>query len=396
MDAFQEKLDALQKQSKEQIMAAVAALQHACGEGVQPLRIAVAIGNRLTPGQVSNSFPVICLIDAMTIRQEEACVVAVLEEFWRIAPSLFVNFAAADEALQEKVSRAVKRWGGKKVLSASCGERLLRCINGKETTEVDFEAARRAAVDNANTASQASSHSGIAVNEARKEEFSRAEVSGFCAILQSCIKMIERLPPHRASMYLEVARKEKLLRTPSKSALLFFQGLHAELSRESAMYNSNLVKSEHQATPEAGGRVDPKAALGNLLDKLSKEQSFTAESATVAAGGHHDPTFNVIRYASPMQSDIFQRLSVAQRAGFGEWHRRTKNEYHYPKEGSSRRVFRAPAGSLAGTRAWFPSEQQWIGENDMAALRLWVPKETGHERESSSVYDVARKRERDA
>ncbi|RNF17631.1 uncharacterized protein Tco025E_04863 [Trypanosoma conorhini] len=394
MDAFQGKLDALQRQSKEQIVAAVTALQHACGEGVQPVRVAVAIGNRLTPGQVSSSFPVICLLDAMMTGQEEACVVAVLAEFWRIAPSLFVNYAAADKALQEKVSRAVRRWVGKKLLPSPCGERLLRCISGKETTETDAAAAHHDAEDNANTNGQPPSHAGSA---APREEFSRAEVSGFCAILQSCIKMIERLPPHRAGMYLEVARKERLLRAPSKSALLFFQGLHAELSRESALYTSSLVKSEHQAPAAAGGGVDAKAALGNLLDKLAKEQSFPATAANVAAGGHGNHTFSVTRYTSPLQSDIFQRLSVAQRAGFGEWHRRAKNEYHYPKkESNSRRVFRAPAGAPAGTRAWFPSEQQWIGEKDMAALRLWVPQETGQERESSSVYNVAQKRERGA
>ncbi|EKF38797.1 hypothetical protein MOQ_000987 [Trypanosoma cruzi marinkellei] len=397
MDVFQAKLDALQKQSKEQIMATITALQTASGEGVQPVRIAVAIGNRLTHGQIYNSFPVICLIDAMAATQDEACITAVLEEFWRIAPSLFVNYSTADEALREKVSRAVKRWRGKSLFPSSYGEKLLRCISGKEMNKLDSEKAHDSVVDN-NV--HMISHSGNVTKDMMKKEFLRSEVSGFCAILQSCVKMIEGLPPHRASMYLDVVRKEKLLNTPSKSALLFFQGLHAELSRESALYNSNLVKNEHQANSTLSGKLETKAALGNLLDKLSKEQTSSVDAATaavLAAGGHKDLAFNVIRYTLPMQSDICQRLSVAQRAGFGEWHRRTKNEYHYPKkESNTRRVFRAPAGSQAGTRAWFPTEQQWISENDMAALKLWLPKETVQERDSSSVYNVARKREREA
>ncbi|EAN93395.1 hypothetical protein C3747_7g284 [Trypanosoma cruzi] len=396
MDAFQAKLDALQKQSKEQIMATITALQSACGEGVQPVRIAVAIGNRLTHGQIPNSFPVICLIDAMAATQDEACIATVLEEFWRIAPSLFVNYSTADEALREKVLRAVKRWGGKRLFPSTYGEKLLSCISGKEMNKMDSEKVHHSVDNNVHTIS----HSGNATKDKMKEEFSRSEVSGFCAILQSCVKMIEGLPPHRASMYLDVVRKEKLLHTPSKSALLFFQGLHAELSRESALYNSNVVKNEHQANSALSGKLDTKAALGNLLDKLSKEQTSSVDAATAAvaaAGGHKDLAFNVIRYTSPMQSDICQRLSVAQRAGFGEWHRRTKNEYHYPKrESNTRREFRAPAGSQAGTRAWFPTEQQWISENDMAALKLWLPKETVQERDSSNVYNVVRKRERDA
>ncbi|KEG06894.1 hypothetical protein DQ04_11741000, partial [Trypanosoma grayi] len=294
MDTFQARLDALQKQSKEQITAVMAALQDACSEGTQPVRIAVAIGNRLTGSQVAASFPVICLIDAMTTKQEDAHIAAVLEEFWRIAPPLFLNYATTDEALREKVMRALKRWGGKKVFSPSISEKLLAAMSGKEVKEVTVEANE---ADNARRASNETKGSKI--------DFTRSEVSGFCSILQTCMKMIQQLPPHRASMYLEVARKEKLLQTPSRSALLFFKGLHAELTRESALYNSNVVKSEHQAFPALSSGTETKAALGNLLDRLAKELA----SPAAPASSNTDHSFHVVRYVSPLQSDICQRLS---------------------------------------------------------------------------------------
>ncbi|KAH9597565.1 hypothetical protein LSM04_003211 [Trypanosoma melophagium] len=385
MDAFQVRLDGLQKQSKEQIMSAIAGLQEACDEGAQPMRVAVAIGNRIIPSQIANSFPVICFIDAMTIQKEDPYIAGVLEEFWRIAPSLFVNYATADEALREKVTRAVKRWGLKKVFTSSVCDKLVAAISGNKIDDISDDS--KIIGDKDLTHSSGDGRRGI------NDGFTRSEVSGFCTILQNCMKMIERLPPHRATMYLEVVRKEKLLRTPSKSALLFFQGLHAELTRESVLYNSNVVKNEHQVSSTLNAGSETKVALGNLLDKLSNEQS----SSTTPMVSNKDYTFHVVRYISPLQSDICQRLSLAQRSGFGEWHRRSKSEYHYPKkEASTRRMFRAPVGAQAGTRAWFPSEQQWVSENDMATLTLFLLKEAAPERETSSLYNVVRKRERDS
>ncbi|CBH15125.1 hypothetical protein, conserved [Trypanosoma brucei gambiense DAL972] len=381
MDTFQEKLDALQKQSKEQIAAAIAAMKGACRGGAEPVRVAVAIGSRLTPLNILSSFPVVCLLDAMVMAKGDETVAQVMKEFWRISPSLFVNYATTDEGLRDKVVRVVQRWGSKKLIEPPMCEKLLGAIKGIRPDEASSA-----------EEGKGEKRSDEAQNGRKGAVFTRSEVSGFCAILHSCTKMIEKLPPHRASMYMEVAQKEMSSHVPNRPALLFFQGLHAELGKELTLYNSNAVKNEHQLAQAVSGGPSAKEALGNLLDKLSKDHA----SPSLEAGDGKGHAFHVVRYITPLQSDICQRLSLARRAGFGDWYRRPKNEYHYPKrESNARKVFRAPAGAGPLVRTWFPSEQQWISENNMASLGLFRERDPDKERESSSLYAVARKRDRD-
>nr|CCC93389.1 conserved hypothetical protein [Trypanosoma congolense IL3000] len=389
MNVLQERLDALQKQSKEQITGVITALQEAHREGVQAVRMAVAIGNRLTSSQIASSFPVICLIDAMAAMNDQECMAPVLEELWRISLPLFAGYAEAEVGLREKVERAVQRWGNKRYITQPVCKKLLEAMKGVKDGGEDREANIRA---QGGTEAKGSLEPQVETEKVQQGRFTRTEASGFCAILQSCMKMIERLPPHRASMYMSVAIKEMGPHMPTKQSLLFFQGLHAELGRELAVYKANVVKSEHQTTtPEGDGPSTE--ALSNLMDKLSREDGSTL---SLLAGDGKEHAFHVVRYTTPLQSDTCQRLSLARRSGFGEWHRRPKNEYHYPKkETNTRRAFRAPAGGGTLVRAWFPSAEQWIGEADMALMSLVREKDPRRERDSSSVYAVVRKRDRD-
>ncbi|KAH8614515.1 hypothetical protein ERJ75_000270500 [Trypanosoma vivax] len=382
MDTLQEKLDALDRQSKEQIAAVIASLEDAFEHGVQANRIAVAIGGKMTTGNVGGSFPVICLLDAMVAQGDRPCVAKVLQEFWAVSVPLFTNYAKADACLREKVMRALKRWCSKKAIAHSLCESLVGAVSGEQPT---VEGGARVVGSGRGCSASGGTH--------LKDNFTRSEVSSFCAILRNCTKMIERLPPHRASMYQEVACKEMTGTAPSRRSLLFLQGFHAELSRELNLYNASAVKSEAQASAGADSGTSARAALSSLLAKISEDQAHDFTASIVIK----DHGFHVARYTSPFQSDVCQRLSLAQRTGFGEWHRRPKSEYHYPKkESNPRRVFRAPAGSGPQARVWFPGEQQWITAGDMVSLSLLRTRGECQPRETSSLYDVARKRDREA
>lgn len=421
MEAFQTKLDALQKESKDLITQAMQGLTTAALTGaVPPTRLAMTLAQRFTADRMTTSFPALCLVDAMVLRaaapptpgdRETAVMKAVLAEFWTVAPTLFTAYAT-QPAVKDKSMRVVRRWKQRKALPDPLVDELLSAME----TGPKVATAEPSGTDPA--ARRGGDLQGPRAQPANPDEFTTAQLQAFRSTLQSCTTMLEKMPPERSRLYTEAIRAERFT-GPSKAAFAFLQALQAELRRELMVDGSGggtrgeaASKPATSATEEDPERsADARAALGRLLDTLSHGSSGGGGSggagdgssdggAGVAGGG----ASHALRYTSPLFSDIYQRQSLTQRAGFGQLHKRkamagTAAQYYYPRrEATAARPFRVPAAKQlhgGAVRRWFPSPQQWVSEKDMANLALFEGRgDSQAERETSSLFSVARKRER--
>ncbi|KPA78181.1 hypothetical protein ABB37_06350 [Leptomonas pyrrhocoris] len=455
MEAFQSALDALSKESKEQILlvqeAAAAAVLHA---HVIPHRIAVAVAQRFTPARVAAAYPVLCFIDATLVRTSSStaaaaadqALAAVLKEFWEMATSAFASlhdYGASQPAWRDKCLRMVRRWRQRKLLKEEAADELLRLIEEGAVAEGDPYTADEVTSD-ANTSNSIrdgpaggtadrhlsgsstattsagradlSTHarrSGAAPPAPAAMSFTAAQAQNFRATLQACMSALESLPAPRKALYLDLVHAQHF-RTPTRTSLLFYEELLGELRREvtAAAYSAHGGVSaeaggERNATRKDDHGVDAasdghaREALGKLFDQLhaGNAEDHTSAGGRPAGGSAHTTATTVVRYASPIFSDIYAKQPLGQRGtGFGVLQRKaehgsTSNAFYtsyYPKPvGNAQRPFRIPATRQmqGGTvRLWFPRPQQWVSTADMADLAQYA---------SRNVLDKDRKRGRE-
>lgn len=485
MDAFQDALDALVKESKEQITrvqeAAAAAVLHA---HVVPHRIAVAIGQRFTAERVDTAYPVLCLLDATLVRINQSttntakattsntaapstlsssspvptssadqALLAVLKEFWQVAEAVFVSlhdYGAAQPSWREKCLRMVRRWKQRKLLNADIVDGLVTTIEKGPAVATVVDAAQeeedvtidegdsnrkghvsREGHDVAGSGSAGRAGALVSSRAARSAAttFTAAQSQHFCATLQACLSALESLPAARKSLYFGVIHAQHL-RTPTKSSLLFYEELLSELRHEVTASSSASALSTAQgasadatsattaasgaektgsrpgaATGDTAAAQHAREALGKLLEQLN---SGGADDAHGGRGGHwpgsgtgasHMAATTVVRYVSPIFSDLYAKQPLGQRGtGFGILQRKAEHgsannafyTSYYPKPvASAQRPFRIPATrqmSGGAVRLWFPSPQEWVRTADMADLAQFA---------SRNAADKDRKRARE-
>lgn len=407
MDHFQQRLDALQKDSKELILQGQQSIVDAVKDHQVPSqRVALALAQRFTPERIAGAFPVLCLLDALLNTQQKdagsvvaAVLTTVTQEFWRVAPSLFEGFVRVYETqpqLKDKVLRMMRRWRQRKLLEDAVAGALLDAAEYGPRSTASTSAVEAASTDPAGG------------GQAEEHFFSRSQAHSFGSILRQCTALLEQLPAERAQLYMNTIQEEQMTR-PNHTSLRFFQGLLTELRRERTA--SQLVDGEEEnllATAEETptDNSDARAALGRLLDRLSAADVKAARSGATAVGALSETSATaVVRYNSPFFSDIFQRQSLVQRSGFGEFHKRRVTssgdaDWYYPRrEVVIARPFRIPAGRQVNggaVRLWFPSPQAWVAAKDTANLALFAGRrDTQLDRETTNVFSVARKRERE-
>ncbi|CAG9573343.1 conserved hypothetical protein [Leishmania major strain Friedlin] len=464
MDTFQATLDELQRESKEKIAhaqdtASAAVLQ----ARVVPHRIAVAMAQRFTSDRVESCFPVLCLLDATLARTASAspstsseadqALAAILAEFWTLAPAAFMSVHGAGQpAWREKCLRLVRRWKQRRLVPEPLITELLTAMEkgtvkaeaGEATsvTEVSSNATAAAGISSssslaiaaaATTSGQPSPSTTVTATAATNAamaspsasylvstpSFTAAQARAFRSTLQACLSALESLQPARAALYLELVRSQHF-RAPSRTSLAFFEDLLKELRREVTMASSS--SSPNQAASAGGGTgakdgADPasnghaRETLGKLLDQLHvaagegaaglSAGGRVAAAGVAGAGAHHSAATTVVRYVSPIFSDIYARQALGQRGtGFGTLQRKAGHggpsggsavyTSYYPKaEANAQRPFRIPpARQMQGgaVRLHFPRQQEWVSAQDMADVSQYA---------SRGITDRGRKRTRE-
>ncbi|CBZ33875.1 hypothetical protein, conserved [Leishmania donovani] len=462
MDAFQATLDELQRESKEKIAhvqdtASAAVLQ----ARVVPHRIAVAMAQRFTSDRVESCFPVLCLLDATLARTASAspstsseadqALEAILAEFWTLAPAAFMSVHGAGQpAWREKCLRLVRRWKQRRLVPEPLITELLTAMEKGTAKAEAAEAASVTGVSSNATSTAGTSSSSLAIAAAATTSgqpspsttvtataattaamappsasysvptpsFTAAQARAFRSTLQACLSTLESLQPARAALYLELVRSQHF-RAPSRTSLAFFEDLLKELRREVTMASSS---SPNRAASAGGGAgvkegADPasnghaRETLGKLLDQLHVAASEgaaglsaggrAAAAGVAGAGVHHSAATTVVRYVSPIFSDIYARQALGQRGtGFGTLQRKAGHggpsggsafyTSYYPKaEANAQRPFRIPpARQMQGgaVRLHFPRQQEWVNAQDMADISQYA---------SRGITDRGRKRTRE-
>lgn len=459
MDVFQVALDGLQRESKEKIShvqdtASAAVLQ----ARVVPHRIAVAMAQRFTSDRVESCFPVLCLLDATLARTASAspstssegdqALAAILAEFWTLAPAAFLSVHGAGQpAWRDKCLRLVRRWKQRRLVPEPLITELLTAM---EMGTVKAEAAEAPAVtgvsSNATSAAGTSSSfssatAAVATTSGQPSlsttvtaaaaattamaspsasyavstpPFTAAQARAFRSTLQACLSALESLQPARAALYLELVRSQHF-HAPSRTSLAFFEDLLKELRHEVTMASSSSTNraasagAKDGADPASNGQA--RETLGKLLDQLhiAPGEGATGLSAggraaaagAAGAGAHHSAATTVVRYVSPIFSDIYARQALAQRGtGFGTLRRKAGHggasggsvfyTSYYPKaEANAQRPFRIPpARQMQGgaVRLHFPRQQDWVSAQDMADISQYA---------SRGITDRGRKRTRE-
>ncbi|GET88293.1 hypothetical protein, conserved [Leishmania tarentolae] len=458
MDAFQSALDELQRESKEKIAqvqdtACAAVLQ----ARVVPHRIAVAMAQRFTSDRVQSCFPVLCLLDAILARTTSAspstsseadqALAAILAEFWTLAPVAFMSIHGAGQlAWREKCLRLVRRWRQRQLVPEPLITDLLTAMEKGSVTKEPAESPSVTGISSSATSAAVTSSSSLptattsgqplpsttvtatahATNamaspavsySVSTPSFTATQARAFRSVLQACLSALESLQPARAALYLELVRSQHFL-APSRTSFSFFEDLLKELRREVTMASS--LSTNRAAS--AGGKdgADPasnghaRETLGKLLDQLhiaagdgatGLSAGGRATAAGVAGpGAHHSAATTVVRYVSPIFSDIYARQALGQRGpGFGTLQRKaghggpsgggTSSTFYtsyYPKaEANMQWPFRIPpARQMQGgaVRLHFPCQQEWVSAQDMADISQYA---------SRGITDKSRKRVRE-
>ncbi|KAG5479382.1 hypothetical protein LSCM1_04642 [Leishmania martiniquensis] len=445
MDAFQSTLDALQRESKESITQAQEAACAAVLQGgrVVPHRIAVAVAQRFTSDRVESCFPVLCWLDATLVRTASAsssalsaadeALAAILAEFWTLAPTAFTSVHRAGQPTwREKCLRLVRRWKQRRLVPEPLITQLLAAM---EKGAVEAEAAETSSAtgtpsnpaadltatpNGQPTSSTAATTTLVSLSASypvSASSFTAAQARAFRSTLQACLSALESLQPARAALYVELVRSQHF-RAPSHTSFAFFEDLLKELRREVMMAASSSTNraaatgAKDRADPASSGRA--REALVKLLDQLNVSSGegasgiggggHAATAGAGVAGAHHSAATVVVRYASPIFSDIYARQPLGQRGiGFGTLQRKaghggssggsTSSAFYtsyYPKaETNARRPFRIPpARQMQGgaVRLHFPRYQEWVSAQDMADISQYA---------SRGITDRDRKRARD-
>ncbi|CCW71800.1 unnamed protein product [Phytomonas sp. Hart1] len=448
MERFQKVLDALQRESRELITAAQdAMMQTLLHDDVEPARIALILAQRFTEERIASSFPVVCLLDAMLKESKNpgkdpkrrAFFIAISQEFFKLAPSLFLHFRTSPQAssvLRDKVLRVLKRWAQAQLLSAGQVGPLTRAVElgaplsqdsgvknegtaadvkATHTGKANLDSSRITNSDPVNASDQRISNSDEA---GMRKVLTHVQAQSFRSVLHQCVAIIEQLPLKDAQPYVELIRSENF-HHPTMAALAFSKDLLAQLQRGSCLAKDHqgtvgtMVGAPSSSTAAPGksaasdaARQDARTALSQLLHAMPS--STVREGAEDGLGPMSSTSTMVTRYRSPLLMDIFQQCSHAERTGFGEFRRRQQSSRalaaskmaNYPrKEVSTCRPFRIPSALQAGGGAiqcWFPSPSQWVNEKDVANILTFYGRDSNLPKldETTSIGGVPRKRER--
>lgn len=377
--------------------------------------------------------------------EADQALAAVLGEFWTLDPA--TAFAAVHEygvrqpAWGEKCLRLVRRWKQRKLLPEPLMTTLVTAMEKGATAATAAAApgaapgtSQEAAVATSLPPSAAPAASSASVNNATRPAagasspsssrvlagapppaFTAAQVRAFQATLQACMSALESLPAQRAALYVELVRSQHF-RGPSRMASTFFEDLLKELRREVTMVSSTANNASASAASAGAGAAakdgadaassgHAREALGKLLDQLHTSAADggpggSGAGGTGGAGGasgaagpgaQHSAATVVVRYVSPIFSDIYAKQPLGQRgAGFGTLLRRAGQvaggggggassafyATYYPKpEANVLRPFRIPpARQMHGgaVRLPLPRPQEWVAAQDMAELTQYM------------------------
>lgn len=399
MEAFQQSLNTLRKESNELITQCQSAMVAAVERGnITPSRIAITLAQRFTEERIATSFPVLSLIDCMLShlaktppsagQPTSVALAAVLGEFWKLAPGLFVFYATVPDAgLKDKTLKRLRRWKQRNLLTEPTVGKLIAAVEEGPGKGGDDEG-EEAREEGEGKADEAEEGAGRKQPQQHSERgrFTHAQARAFAAVLRRCTSMLEQLPTARSRPYLELIEREHFTH-PTAAAFAFFQDLLWELqqrerhggsaSSPSAAGKGGDEREGGGGAEREGGAGSNRAALSRLLDKLSANSGDDAgRDAGGAPGGSA-----VIKYTSPLFSDVHLRQSLAQRPGFAVLAKRrlpsvvggggsAGGDMYYPKrEAKTQRPFRVPLSITQegpAVRTWFPTPQVWLSIEDSA------------------------------
>lgn len=443
MDSFQNALDALQRESKEQIALVQDEIVGAVARrSVVPQRLALAVAQRFTAERIDTVFPVLCLLDAMLIRSaaaakqstvtaEEQALTAVLAELWPVVRPMFSHIhdvGEAQPALRTKCLRVVSRWGQRRLLPEDVASALLQGIEKGSAPATASSASLHPSEAGENGSSSGGERSASGGSTA---VFTAVEADAFQTILSRCMSLLETLPSNRSRLYVDLIRSQHYS-GPNRTAFGFFKEVLGELLREvevstSAISGSGLGEATRMRGSDTAAAVDlqqaghARAALGKLLDQLDKSSSDggSGEGQGWVSGGSSraslaaaSPNAVPLRYNSPLFSDIYAKQPLGQRVGFGVLDKRSASggprlaepnmaldgsgalgydtQYYPKREANAQRPFRVPAAKQAhggAVRLWFPTAQEWVAAVDMADIDQYAGRRAA---------TIPRKRDRDA
>lgn len=425
MDAFQAALDALTKESKEQITlvleAAAAAVLTA---HIVPQRLAVLVAQRFTPERVETAYPVLCLLDAALVRTAstgsasslsvfDQALAAVLTAFWEVAPGVMTtvhDYGVTQPAWREKSLRLVRRWKQRRLLADSVVDAVLLAMekgavvadtaqesatsgsggagNNAATSSSNEETVQRTGTASASPSAPSSSSAAPPTPTALA--FTAVQARAFAATLQACMSTLEALPAPRRALFLELLHHQHF-RTPTRTAMTFYEDLLADLRREVTSSTAAATAAGGEAHPRAGDAADAAAAghareaLGKLLDQLHTGGPEDDHGGRGRAGAAPTAATTVVRYTSPLFLDLYAKQPLCQRgSGFGVLQRKAEHgssnnafyTSYYPKPvTNAQRPFRVPAARQmhgGAVRLWFPRPEEWVATQDMADLAQYA------------------------
>ncbi|EPY24591.1 hypothetical protein AGDE_12270 [Angomonas deanei] len=308
MEQFEAQVESLNKESNELITNVIQSLITVVKEAQKsPQLVALVIAKRFVEEKMDSSFPVVCLLDALVQQGHSGVnknvINLVLQELWPLLYPLLEGYRLpAHAALKEKVQRIVRRWQQRQRLDPKIVEELLNRMDPPPPTVEQKEEDK--------PSTKESKESSGAVVSLLDRGYSQAQVQNYREVLRNCVRLMEQLPPARATAYAEVISQERLS-GPTPTAIEILKGVLVELRRE--VHQGTMQQTEGPATTavEREEGEEARVALGRLLNQLQQTNQSTTTVSTV----NHPYT---VHYTHPLFNDVAQNRSVGQRSGFGD------------------------------------------------------------------------------
>ncbi|EPY26686.1 hypothetical protein AGDE_11143 [Angomonas deanei] len=390
MEQFEAQVESLNKESNELITNVIQSLITVVKEAQKsPQLVALVIAKRFVEEKdglfLSSGVFVRCFGAARHSGVNKNVINLVLQELWPLLYPLLEGYRLpAHAALKEKVQRIVRRWQQRQRLDPKIVEELLNRMDPPPPAVEKKEEDKPSTKEN--------KESSGAVVSLLDRGYSQAQVQNYREVLRNCVRLMEQLPPARATAYAEVISQERLS-GPTPTAIEILKGVLVELRRE--VHQGTMQQTEGPATTavEREEGEEARVALGRLLNQLQQTNQSTTTVSTV----NHPYT---VHYTHPLFNDVAQNRSVGQRSGFGDLRPHplssSSGDNYYPRRGEGKaNPFRVPVDLVrAGVvRRAFPSPQEWLEAKDMASLALYEARVSNRGANAKRARDDANQRE---